>query len=98
MQIDQESVQDLLNKWNDLRIERLGVKASIATLETRVDQIEDQMRSVHIAVEGDLYFIEQPYGLKIGDDYIVVIRDAEQEEFTIQVVDFNLLEEIKNDA
>ena len=96
--IDQESIHKLLTDWNNLRLDRENVKAEIAALETRVECLGDRMRSVHRSIESDLFFIEQPYGLKIGEDYIIVIRDSDQDVFTIQTVDFNLREEIANDT
>ena len=98
MNIDHKSVSTTLTDWNTLRLEREDVQDEIKALEARVDCLSDRMIDIKRAIESELFFIEQPYGLRIEDDYVVVIRDEERDQFTIQTVDFNLREEIANDS
>ena len=88
MKINFEKVNASLTDWNTLRLEQVGVKEAIKTLETRVECLSEEMHDIQRGIETELFFIEQPYGVKIDGDHIIVIHDDQRDEFTIQVIDF----------
>jgi tetrahydromethanopterin S-methyltransferase subunit G len=88
--------EKLLQEWNDDRLEMIKVQKEIANLEARVKCLRERMDNVPRRLENTLFRLEQPLGMKIGDDYIVVIHADHDDSFHIQVVDFNLREEIKS--
>jgi len=88
----------LLTQWNQDRLAVQKLRERLHAIAADIALVEKRMGSIPIALEGSLFSMEQPLGLKIGDDYIVVIQDTQSDEFSIQVVDFNLREEIANDS
>jgi phosphopantetheine adenylyltransferase len=89
-------VAELLRHWNDDRLEMIQVKERIANFQARVDALQDRMDGVPTQLENILYSLKQSIGLRIEDDYIVVIEDDHTDCFVIQTVDFDLREEILN--
>jgi hypothetical protein len=90
------ATEKLLKEWNDDRLEMIKVRVEIAFLEARVEYLQNRMDDVPRRLENTLFRLDQPLGMKIEDDYIVVIHDERDDSFHIQVVDFNLREEIKS--
>ena len=87
-------LKEALVTWNDTRLVSDKITAEIEALKERRRELCDRMEKAVTLVEtclpGD--FDEEPLGLKIGDDYIVVV--SYDTCVCVQVVDFNLREEI----
>lgn len=88
--------EEQLQVWNAARLDMLETQEEIKILEARVKCLRDQMDSVPQRLENIIFNLEQPLGLKIGEDYVVVIQDPCNDRFVIQTVDFNLCQEIAN--
>jgi phosphopantetheine adenylyltransferase len=89
-------VAELLRHWNDDRLEMVQVQERIANFQARVDVLRDRMDEVPSQLESILFGLAQPIGLRIHDDYIVVVEDDHTDCFVIQTVDFSLREGIIN--
>ncbi len=83
-------VVELLRHWNDDRLEMIKVRERIANFQARVDSLRDRMDGVPTQLENILFSLDQPIGLRIEDDYIVVIHDDSTDHFIIQTVNFTL--------
>jgi hypothetical protein len=88
----------LLTWWNRDRLELLSLQRRMANLRSEEIVLRERMGKVPIQLESNLFTLDQPLGLKIDGDYIVVVQDTHSDDFVIQVVDFNPREEIKNDS
>ena len=88
----------IITKWHQDRLDVSDLKKQIHALTVDVATLEKRMGQATIDLENTLFSLEQPLGLKIGDDYVVVVQDTRSDDFVIQVVDFNLREEIKNES
>ncbi len=87
-------IEEQLKGWNKARLEIIEVRGEIERIQIRAKYLQGQMDSVALKLENTLFNLEQPFGLKIGGDYIVVIQDPQTDNFVIQTVDFNLREEL----
>jgi hypothetical protein len=85
---------EALTTWNDTRLASNKLTVEIDALKARRRELDDRLEKTVTLVEtilpGD--FDEEPIGLRIGDDYIVVV--SYDTCVCVQVVDFNLREEI----
>ncbi len=78
--------------WNAARLRIANARGGIAKLEAEVRCLSDQMSDISHRLENILFNLDQPIGLKIDEDYVVV--DTGSDSFVIQTVDFNLREEL----
>lgn len=86
--------EEQLKAWNDARLEIMTNHEGIEKLKARVVYLRDRMNDVERRLEDAIINLEQPIGLKIGEDYIVVIQDPHSTDCTIQNVNFNFRQEI----
>ncbi len=89
-------IEEQLKIWNDARLETVKVRKEIDELNTRLVSLHERMDGVSRKLENILFNLEQPIGLKIGEDYVVVIQDPYSDDFTIQTVNFDLRQKIAN--
>jgi hypothetical protein len=81
-----------LVKWNDARRERNGTQAGIDTLRERALELDEQMRTIETIVNRSIPELDSPVGVKIGDDFVVVIDYNSC--VGIEVIDFKTSEEL----
>lgn len=86
--------EEQLRVWNAARLETVKVRKEIDELNTRLVSLHERMDDVSRRLENILFNLEQPIGLKIGEDYVVVIQDPCSDNFTVQTVNFDLRQEI----
>jgi hypothetical protein len=97
MNVEPETVE-LLTIWNADRHEIDEIREEIKNHEARIDYLQNRMEGIPRTLANTLFRLDNPIGVKIEGDYIVVIHDEDTDHFTIQTVDFNLREEIKNES
>jgi phosphopantetheine adenylyltransferase len=83
-----------LKEWNDARLEIMTNQRGIENLEARIKYLRDRMDDITRGLENVIYDLEQPLGLRIGDDYVVLIQDSRDDSIVIQTVNFNFRQEI----
>ena len=86
--------EEQLKAWNVARLEMVKTREEIDELNARLVSLHEHMESVSRRLENILFNLEQPIGLKIGDDYVVVIQDPRSDNFVIQTVNFDLRQEL----
>jgi len=82
--------EEQLKAWNADRLEMIKVQKEIDELNTKLVGLHEHMEGVSRRLENILIDLEQPLGLKIGEDYVVIIQDPCSDVFTIQTVNFDL--------
>lgn len=91
-------VKALLVRWHHLRQLIGGANEEIKSVRSDIKSFQAEMDSIPCRL-GDVLFNldEEIPGLKIGDDYVVVTGSpyVDDNNFVIQIVNFELLEEIK---
>jgi len=83
-----------LETWNDTRLVMDKLTAEIEARKERRRELSDRLEKAVTLVETLLPedFDEEPLGVKIGDDYIVIV--SYDTCVCVQVVDFKLREDI----
>lgn len=79
-------VKRLLYNWNQARIESVEVAAAIQKLTHQQNILQKEMSFIEQKLEDVLIEIEEPIGLKIDGNYIVVVQDGCY--FNVNTVDF----------
>jgi len=91
-------VKALLVRWHQLRQNIGEVNREINARNLEIEGLQEEMDSIPRRM-GDVLFDldEEIPGLRIGDDYVVVTGSPyiDDNNFVIQTVKFELLEEIK---
>ena len=82
-------VKTLLLQWLSARALVKKQDQLIASYEDDRQSFVEQMNEIPRKLEDLLCNLEEPLGLRVNDEYIIVIQDQRSSDFAIQIVDFN---------